>query len=514
MNTQATSWARYASAFLAILLSAVPKSVATATEPLTPADSRHHRLIVLADMGNEEDEEQQMLHLLMYSNVVNIEGLIAVTGKHLRPEDARPYRRIVHPELYLRLIAGYENVFPNLQLHATNWPTPQRLRSIVASGQSGYGIADVGEGKSSEGSKLIVAAATRPDPRPLHIVVNAGANTLAQALVDCRATLSNEQLQATVAKIRVFDNQAQDDAGAWICHEFPNIHWIRSKRQTRAYGGPDDQVTGPHVWKPFPNTSAGQDGWAAEHVRSNHGALGSLYPQRRVFSPKFHFIEGGGTIPWMRLIASGLTDPSEPTWGGWSGRYTAQKQINPFSPYKDIAIAEQAFVPFAAYADATANSEAEFESWTDPNSGQVFQDVCVPVWRWRTAMWNDFQARMDWCVKPLAEANHPPHAELNADASDSILKRTAKPGETLAFTATGSTDPDKDTMRYTWWFYPEAGRQPYGHTLPIQNNNSEAINVTIPSNAAGKELHLILEAWDQSRIVPLVDYRRAVITVP
>ena len=40
------------------------------------------RLIVLADMGNEPDEVQQMVHMIMYSNEFDIEGLIAVSGKY------------------------------------------------------------------------------------------------------------------------------------------------------------------------------------------------------------------------------------------------------------------------------------------------------------------------------------------------------------------------------------------------------------------------------------------------
>jgi hypothetical protein len=38
------------------------------------------RLVVLADMGNEPDEMQQMVHLMMYNNEIDLEGLIAVTG--------------------------------------------------------------------------------------------------------------------------------------------------------------------------------------------------------------------------------------------------------------------------------------------------------------------------------------------------------------------------------------------------------------------------------------------------
>ena len=32
----------------------------------------------------------------------------------------------------------------------------------------------------------------------------------------------------------------------------------------------------------------------------------------------------------------------------------------------------------------------------------------VAVYRWRPAFQADFQARLDWCVKPYSEANHPP----------------------------------------------------------------------------------------------------------
>ena len=44
-----------------------------------PADNVNHRLIILADMGNEPDEEQQMTHMLVNCNEFDLKGLIAVT---------------------------------------------------------------------------------------------------------------------------------------------------------------------------------------------------------------------------------------------------------------------------------------------------------------------------------------------------------------------------------------------------------------------------------------------------
>ena len=46
------------------------------------------RLIILADMGNEPDEVQQMAHMIMCSNEFELEGLIAVSGIYLMTIDA------------------------------------------------------------------------------------------------------------------------------------------------------------------------------------------------------------------------------------------------------------------------------------------------------------------------------------------------------------------------------------------------------------------------------------------
>jgi hypothetical protein len=463
------------------------------------------RLIVLADMGNEPDEVQQMFHLLMCSNEVEIEGLIAVTGKYLRPDHKLAYRRRLYPELFTQLIDGYALVYPNLKLHAAGWPSPASLHGVVASGQTGYGIAATGEGKASAGSQLIIAAVTKPDPRPVHIVVNAGANTLAQALRDYRATHSAAELKAFLAKLRVFENGAQDNSGAWICHEFPDLLWVRSNYQTYCYGGPENKNLGPHTWQPYAYSPEGQDEWANEHVRTNHGPFGKLYPSRFDIG-RIHFIEGGGTIPWMGLVSHGLTDSAEPSWGGWSGRFGAEKQTNVWSRHADIKVDEQANVPFALHTEAS-------DRWTDPEDGQVYDGSSVPVWRWRRAMWNDFKARMDWCFKPYAEANHSPHAVLNGDRTDAILKLSAKAGEVVNFTAAGSSDPDGNTLRYAWWVYSEAGRQPYGGSVAIKHPTAPEISIAIPADASGREIHLILEVWDESAVVPLVDYRRVVISV-
>ena len=318
---------------ITILLTAL---VSATSQIISPQKDSRQRLLILADMGNEPDEEQQMMHMLMYSNEFDLEGLIAVTGKYLNPESTNPYKKILHPELFLQLIDGYSKVFENLKKHAKNYPDPDYLRKIVKTGQSGYGINDVGEGKSSPGSDLIIKAVVKDDPRPLYIVVNAGSNTLAQALHDFRLNHSAEEIKAFISKLRVFENGAQDNAGAWICANYPKIHWIRSNYQTYCFGGPsndgvadvkgDRNNLGPHTWGDYAYSPIGQHQWALEHIIGNHGPFGKYFPLRQFEDGFITFLEGGGTIPWLGLVNKGLYDTEHPGWGGWSGRFTKEKE--------------------------------------------------------------------------------------------------------------------------------------------------------------------------------------------
>ena len=477
-------------------------------------DERGHRLIILADMGNEPDEEQQMMHMLMCSNEFELEGLIAVTGKYLQPAHPDPYRQKVHPELFQHLIDGYEKVHPNLLKHSSSYPAPEFLRSIVASGQPGYGIADTGEGKSSEGSELIVSAFERDDPRPIYIVVNAGSNTLAQALIDYKRNHSAGEMNKAVAKLRVYENGAQDNSGAWICHHFPDIHWIRSNYQTYCYGGPawegDRDGTGelmklgPHTWQPYAYSALGQHQWALEHIMTGHGAFGMYWPMRTFHQGRIVFVEGGGTIPWLCLVDRGLSDIHNPWWGGWSGRFTKEKTRNYWSKHESVRQDEKSNDPFFTFGEATDN-------WINPDDGRQYDERFAPVWRWRQAFFNDFACRMDWCVQPYEKANHHPLAALNGDLGENILIKEASPGETFKLDASASTDPDGDDLEFSWWCYPEAGT--YEGKPGISEKTGPKTTISIPDDASGAEIPVILEIKDLNPIASLWDYKRVVFRV-
>jgi hypothetical protein len=55
------------------------------------------------------------------------------------------------------------------------------------------------------------------------------------------------------------------------------------------------------------------------------------------------------------------------------------------------------------------------------------------------------------------QANHHPLAVLNGDKTRHVLTLKARPDEIVTLSSTGSTDPDGDALKRTWFLYPEAG---------------------------------------------------------
>jgi hypothetical protein len=192
-----------------------------ATDISTPPPiSEKPRIVVLTDISNEPDDEESLVRYHVYSNGFDTEGLIATTSRHLRTGPRE--------DLIRRQTAAYAMVRPNLVKHAAGYPEAAALGAVTKTGQTTYGMAAVGPGKNTAGSQQIIDAVDRVDSRPTWISVWGGANTLAQALQDVRATRNASDLASFVAKMRVYTISDQDDAGLWIRTEFPDLFYIVS----------------------------------------------------------------------------------------------------------------------------------------------------------------------------------------------------------------------------------------------------------------------------------------------
>jgi hypothetical protein len=419
---------------------------------MAPTASYRPRLINTTDLGGDPDDQQSMVRQLVTSNEFDLEGLIVATGCWKKTQDSTA--------MLDTIVDAYGEVVSNLELHAKGYPSLQYLQSISALGNTGYGMDAVGEGLDSDGSDLIIAAVDKDDPRPVWVTCWGGCNTIAQAIWQVQDTRSPNDLAAFLNKLRVYDVLGQDDSGAWLVKTFPELFFIRG--------------TGVYGWAP-------SDEWLDANVQ-NHGALGAVYPDRM-------YDTEGDSPSFMYLYPNGLHDPEDVAQGGWGGRFDSSKQlgIRGMSPVTN----EAQFDPYALYTDTAEGAES--------------------IARWRPAYDNDFEARMDWSVSSnYADANHHPVAVVLNDTNRSVLALPASAGSQLVLDAAGSSDPDADGLSYSWLFYAEASS--YAGAVTIENATNASATLSVPKDAAGKTIHIVLELHDDGA-PNLYAYRRLIVSV-
>lgn len=477
-----------AAAILTLGLATLPSAVSQATPAATSTQtSKPHRMIVLSDIEADPDDTESMVRLLLYSDVIDIQGLIATTSIH--------QQAAVHPESIHAVLRAYAKAQANLLKHDANYPAAQTLQALVKQGRAEYGMSGVGAGKDSEGSEWIIRTLEKNDDRPLWITVWGGPNTLAQALYKLRATRPAAEVERLVAKLRVYTICDQDDSGPWMRKSFSGLFYIVTP------GG----NYGASIWSAINSTIPGIDNstisnkWIAENIQQGHGPLGAAYPDVA------YGIEGD-TPSWLNLIPNGLSVPEHPDWGGWGGRY---ELYQPTGPLKLITGAPIESETRPIWADA-------IDEYTPPVMGDYgratkagdksFKDNKVTLWRWRDDFQNDFAARMCWATKSFQECNHPPVPVLkHADAF------TAKSGQRFELNARGTTDPDGDGLSYYWFQYPEAGS--YKGSVKIRDSENLDIAYAIaPKVDKPETIHFILRVTDKGT-PHLSRYKRVIVTV-
>ncbi len=452
-----------------------------------------HRLIVLSDIEADPDDSQTLIRLLLYSNQIDIEGLIATTSVHQKTR--------VAPETIRKIIDGYNKVQPNLLKHEPGYPSAQALLALVKNGLPLYGMEGVGRGKDSEGSEWIIKVLEKDDNRPVWVSVWGGSNCLAQALLKIKDSKSADEAKRLIAKLRVYTISDQDDTGYWIRKNFPDLFYIVSPGNY----GTSTWVAINRVVKGA-NNEVISNPWLAENIQQGHGPLGSLYPD-------VAYGMEGDTPSWLMLIPNGLNDNAVPNYGSWGGRYELYQPEPVKTPVPPIFTGGGPYEPESRPIWSNANDNY---TPTLPNKfGKTIQrdtatydDNQVTLWRWREDFQNDFAARMDWCTLAFEKANHPPVARVNQPE-----QITVKSGDIFKLDADGSSDPDGDNLSYFWFQYPEAGTYKGNVNFGMLSENLYNVHtIKAPEVASSKTIHFILRVTDKGK-PPLSRYKRVIVTV-
>jgi Protein of unknown function (DUF1593) len=450
-----------------------------------PMAQAKERVIVLTDIENEPDDTQSMIRFLTYSNQWDVEALIATTSVHQRDKTAVASIRV--------LIEAYAKVRENLLKHESGYPTADSLLSVLREGRPAFGMNAVGPDMDSPGSEMIVRVVDREDARPVWVLVWGGPNCLAQALWKVRMTRSPDDAAKFVAKLRVYTISDQDDSGPWLRKTFPNLFYITSPgiHAGGAYHHATwSAISGDNFHGRFAGADASivENPWLDKHVRGK-GPLGALYPQVK-------FLMEGDSPSFLYLVHNGLGDSEHPDWGSWGGRYEF------YTPRLRKWHAEPETRPF--WTDAEDEALGVDGKWHTSNK--------ATIWRWRSAYQNDFAARMDWTIKPFAEANHPPIAKLNH-----ANRLSARSGARVSLSAEGSRDPDNHALAYEWMYYGEPGtlalaNSRTGNPLKIEDATTVQAWFTAPKVTRPETIHIILAVTDQGAPA-LTRYQRVIVTI-
>lgn len=254
--------------------------------PARSAEPARPRVIVSTDIGGTDfDDFQSLVHLLVTSDAIDLEGMIA------SPWGAARNRK----QHILDLIELYARDYSNLRTHSPRYPTPDFLRSIAK--QGGLDAADLrGFGARTEGSDWIISCAKRDDPRPLWLLVWGGIDDVAQAVHDD---------PSIKAKLRVYwiggpNKKWSTTAYDYLAREHRDLWIIEANSTYRGWFTGGDQ-----------RGDLGNAVFVTAHVKGR-GALGDYFC---TIAPTVKM----GDSPSLTYVLG--AEPDNPAAGNWGGRF-------------------------------------------------------------------------------------------------------------------------------------------------------------------------------------------------
>lgn len=242
------------------------------------------RILVSTDIGGTDpDDNQSMIHLMMYSDLFQLEGLVSSPsyGKGKKEE-------------ILRMIDIYEKDFKTLQKHNKELLSPDYLRSVTKQGQFG-GAPFEGYTTSTEGSEWIIEKAMQKSKDPLWVLVWGGLEDVAQALHDA------PEIQD---KIRVYwiggpNKKWSANSYAYIAENFPNLWFIEVNSSYYGFFSKNDILDSVKTTNYYSNYIQGAGHLGKDFINYYKGE-----------------VKMGDTPSLLYMMNGNPNDPTEESWGG------------------------------------------------------------------------------------------------------------------------------------------------------------------------------------------------------
>jgi hypothetical protein len=442
---------------LSFLLAA---AAAISLPPISSTEANERlRVVIETDAGGDPDDEQSLVRWILYTCEWDVEAIIANRATARDGENRNRERTGLG--IVQKIVRAYGESYPRLVEHDSRYPKPESLLARVVAGYD----------DRNDAVDRLISILDSPDPRPVWYADwgtdrGAATNNLWRALDRILRDCGQEGYAALKKKLRVFGYpELFGDHAGKLTPFFPLF--------VNTFQPPLDGLRWYHRFSALTAKAGGFD--IQRDVISNHGPLGSLYPTNTTHGQK-----EGDTMTFLSWIPTGMNDPAKPEWGSWAGRYG----INPDSGEWPNYWANQA------------------DTW----QGSTHRDNTVK--RWAVAIQNDFRARMDWCVKSRAEANHPPQPRLKGQPDEGIVFLHPRAGSTVTLDASPTTDPDNQKLTFVWSIYAEPST--YRSAVRLSPTDTLATTIEVPSDSADKSIHVLLSVTDTGN-PPLTRYRRIIL---
>jgi len=244
------------------------------------------RVIISSDIGGTDpDDFQSTIHLLMYADLFEIEGLVSSPYGKGRKMD------------FLDMINLYEKDFDLLRTQSSSFPQPDSLRKVCKQGAVSAAPFK-GFDTSTEGSEWIIDCAKKPNDQSLWVLVWGGLEDLAQALHDAPEIKE---------KIKVYwiggpNKKWSINAYAYIAQNHPDLWMIEANATYRGWFMDSKSPIDMNAETYFDNYI--QEG----------GAMGKAFKNYYKGEIKM------GDTPSLAYIMNG--NPNDPMGESWGGSFT------------------------------------------------------------------------------------------------------------------------------------------------------------------------------------------------